>query len=255
MKKINLLLIISALISSCTTRIERPKLTGIIVDEQGVPVDSCMVGETFTDKNGRFELSEITHKGLVSFFGKNPIFIYEEIIKNGYEKRVLSTKSGRGGVSAGRIWDMDTIRLRKINTDFSTIKLKYIWLAGISKNLDTVFLTKKGQEYDEAKIDLISNKCDTYSRGYYYLGIDNLPKNVFERHIELNLTAKILKIKRVLIYGNTITSEKTKYDTIYTQGKWKQENKTISFQTNLPEINGVYNVVDFNYDSMQLVRK
>ncbi|WP_238404578.1 hypothetical protein, partial [Flavobacterium psychrophilum] len=69
------------------------------------------------------------------------------------------------------------------------------------------------------------------------------------------LTAKILKVKRVLIYGNTITSEKTKYDTIYTQGKWKQEHKTISFHTNLPEINGVYNVVDFNYNSMQLVKK
>ncbi|AIJ37089.1 hypothetical protein SL053_002424 [Flavobacterium psychrophilum] len=255
MKKIILLLIISVLIFSCTTKVVRPKLTGIIVDEQGVPVDSCMVGETFTDKNGRFELSEITYKGFVSFFGTNPTFIYEEIIKSGYEKRVLSAKSGRGGVSTGSIWDMDTIRLRKINTDFSAIKLKDIWLAGITKNLDTVFLTKKNQEYDEGKIDFISNKCDTYSRGYYYLGIDNLPKNVFERHIELDLTAKILKVKRVLIYGNTITSEKTKYDTIYTQGKWKQEHKTISFHTNLPEINGVYNVVDFNYNSMQLVKK
>jgi hypothetical protein len=254
MKKIILVLIIYVLIFSCTTKVARPKLIGIIVDEQGGSVDSCMVGETFTDKNGRFELSEITYKGFVSLFGRKPTFIYEEIIKSGYEKRVLSAQSGRGGVSVGNIWDMDTIRLRKINTDFSAIKLKDVWLAGITKNLDTIFLTKKGQEYDEGKIDFISNKCDTYSGGYYY-GIDNLPKNVFERHIELDLTTKILKVKRVLIYGDTITSEKTKYDTIYTQGKWVQEHKTISFHTNLPEINGVYNVVDFNYDSMQLVKK
>ncbi|MBO6200956.1 MAG: hypothetical protein J6N74_04975, partial [Chryseobacterium sp.] len=88
-----------------------------------------------------------------------------------------------------------------------------------------------------------------------FLGIDNLPKNVFERHIELDLTTNILKVKRVLIYGNTTTSEKTKYDTIYTQGNWKQEYKTISLNTSLPEINGIYNVVDFNYKSIQLVKK
>jgi hypothetical protein len=74
MKKINLVLIMSVLIFSCTTKVERPKLTGIIVDEQGVPVYSCMVGETFTDKNGRFELSEITYKGFVSLFGRKTYF-------------------------------------------------------------------------------------------------------------------------------------------------------------------------------------
>ena len=255
MKKTILVLIISVLIFSCTTAVVRPKLTGTIVDEYGIPVDSCAVGETHTDKNGRFELPEITYKAVVSLFGRNPIFIYEEIIKNGFEKRLLSGRSGRGGVSVGSIWNMDTIRLRKTNTDFSTIKLKDIWLAGITKNLDTVFLTKKDLKYDDGKIDFIANKCDTYSRGYYFLGIDNLPKNVFERHIDLDLTTQVLKIKRVLIYGDTKTSEKTKYDTIFAQGTWKQDHKTIFFNSNLPEINGIYNVVDFNYDSMQLVKK
>lgn len=254
MKKIILLLIVSVLAFSCTTKVERPKLIGIIVDEFGVPVAGCKVGETFTDKNGRFELSERKHKGFISFFGRLPIFISEDIIKSGYEKRRLNAESGRGGVSVGSIWNMDTIRLRKIATDFSEINLKDVWLAGITKNLDTVFLTKKGQEYDAGRIDFISNKCDTYSTGYYF-GIDNLPKNVFERHIELDLTSQTLKVKRVLIYGDPITSEKTKYDTIYTQGQWKQEHKTISFQTNLSEINGVYNVVDFNHNSMELVKK
>jgi len=254
MKNILLLLITSILIISCTNKVVRPKLTGIIVDEQGIPVDSCMVGETYTNKYGKYELSEIIDKGFISFFGRTPIFIDEQIIKNGYEERKLIARSGHGGISIGSIWDMDTIRLRKINTDFSTIKLNNVWLAGITKNLDTIFLTKKGQEYDEGKIDFISNYCDTYSTGYYF-GKNNLPVNVFERHIELDLTDKILKVKRVLIYGDTITSEKTKYDTIYSQGKWKQENKTLYFYTNLPEIDGAYNVVDFNYDSMQLVKK
>jgi len=255
MKNLILLLIFPLFIFSCTNKVLRPKLIGVIIDENGVPVDSCKVGETFTDKNGRFELSEITEMGFVSLFGRNPIFIDEEITKTGYEKRHLSAESGRGGVSEGSIWDMDTIRLRKINTDFSTIELKNVWLAGITKDLDTIFLTKKGQDYDEGEIDFISDNCDTYSRGYYFLGIDNLPKNVFERHIELDLTTNILKVKRVLIYGNTTTNEKTKYDTIYTQGNWKQEYKTISLNTSLPEINGIYNVVDFNYKSIQLVKK
>jgi len=255
MKKIFSLLIISILTISCISKVHRPKLIGVIVDEQGVPIDCCMIGETFTDKNGRYELPEIASTEFFSFFGGIPVFIEEQIKKNGYEERLLSARSGRGGIPIGTIWEMDTVRLRKKITDFSTIKLKGIWLAGMTKNLDTVFLTKKDLEYDEGKIDFISNKCDTYSRGYYFLGINNLPKNIFERHIELDLTGNILKVKRVLIYGDTITSEKTKYDTIYTHGKWKQEYKTLYFHTNLPEINGAYNVVDFNYDSMQLVKK
>lgn len=255
MKKIILLLIINVLIISCTNKVIRPKLIGIVVDEQGKPIDNCIVGETHTNKEGKYELTEITQMGFINLFGGTPIIVGEQIIKNGYEKRDLIARSGRGGLSIGSIWDMDTIRLRKINTDFSAIKLKNIWLAGITKNLDTVFLTKKYQEYDEGKIDFISNKCDTYSKGHYYLGIDNLPKNVFERHIELDLTDKILKVKRVLIYGDTITNEKTKYDTIYCKGKWKQENKTLYFYTNLTEISGDYSVIDFNYESMQLVKK
>lgn len=255
MKKIILLFIVSVLCFSCIKKVMRPKLTGVIVDEFGIPIDNCKVGETFTDKNGRFELPEITRRGFISFFGSSPIFISEEISKSGYEKKLLDAKSGRGGVSVGTVWDMDTISMRKIATDFSVIKLEDIWLAGITKNLDTIFLTKKNQEYDEGKIDYIADRCNTYSNGYYYLGIDNLPKNVFERHIELDLTTHNLKVRRVLIYGDTITSKKTKYDTIYSQGEWKQENKRIYFHTNLPEINGVYEVVDFNYDSFELVKK
>lgn len=242
------------MVFSCTNEVVRPKITGVIVDELDNPVDSCRVGETITNKHGRFELSEITDTGFISIFGRKPIFINEEIIKSGYEKKMLIANS-RHGISTGSVWDMDTIRLRKVITDFSLIKLENVWLAGITKNLDTIFLTKKDKEYDQGTIDIISNGCDTYSRGYYFLGIDNLPKSVFERHIELDLTNNILKVKRVLIYGDTITNNKTKYDTLYTQGKWKQEYKTISLHTNLSEINGVYNVVDFNNNSIKLVKK
>ena len=47
MKKTILVLIISVLIFSCTTAVERPKLTGTIVDEYGIPVDSCAVARHF----------------------------------------------------------------------------------------------------------------------------------------------------------------------------------------------------------------
>lgn len=254
MKNIFRLVIFSLLIFSCTKKVLRPKLTGVIIDEKGAPVDSCNVGETMTDRHGRFELPEITEMGFVTLFGRNPIFIREDIIKRGYEKRFLTAKSGRGGVSEGSAWDMDTIVLRKINKDFASIKLKDLWLAGMTKNNDTVFLTKKDKKYDEGEIDVIASNCDTYSRGYYF-GLDNLPKNVFERHIELDLRTDILKVKRVLIYGNTATSEKTKYDTIYTQGQWKQKDKTIFLHSTLSEINGNYNVVDFNHNSIKLVKQ
>ncbi|WP_103866501.1 hypothetical protein [Aquimarina sp. I32.4] len=255
MKILFSLLIVSVLITSCVSKVWRPKLIGIIVDEQGKPIDSCIVGETYTDKNGKFELLEKTTKEFFSVFGEPPIFISEQIRKNGYEPKQLIARNRYGGVSKGTIWDMDTVRLRKKITDFSRIKLKDYWLVSMTKKLDTVFMTKKEQEYDEAKIDFISRNCHTYSAGYYYVGINNLPENVFERHIELDLTDTILKIQKVLIYGDSITSEKTKYDTIYTQGTWKQEYKTLYFKTDLPEINGTYKVFNFNHDSMELVKQ
>ena len=242
------------LITSCTSEVIRPKLTGIIVDEQGKPIENCKVGEAFTDKNGKFELLEITQNKFIVRLGGYPVFISEEIKKKGYEDKELVGKSSRGGVSVGTVWDMDTIHLRKNITDFSKINLKNIWLASMTTNVDTLFMTKKNLEYDERKIDVIANSQYTYSTGYYY-GIDNLPDNVFERHIELDLTDSILSIQRVLIYGNPKTSDKTKYDTISTQGKWNIENQLFQFETNLTEINGFYKVDDFNYDSMVLIKQ
>lgn len=234
----------------------RPILKGTIVDEQGKPIDSCKVGETYTNKNGEFELSEKKTKKLFSFLGEPPIFISEKITKAGYEPKQLIGES-RHGISEGTIWDMNTVRLRKNISHFSQIQLKDHWLASMTKNLDTVFMTKKNQEYEynnSTKIDVISSKCHTYSSGYYYVGIDNLPQNVFERHIELDLTDTILNVQRVLVYGDATMTKKTN-DTIYTQGKWKQEHKTLYFQTGLTEINGTYKVIDFNYDSMELVKQ
>ena len=240
-------------ITSCTSEVIRPKLTGIIVDEQGKPVNNCKVGETLTDKNGKFELLELTRNVFIIKLGYVPVFIREDIKKKGYEDRILKARLGRGGVSVGSVLDMGTIRLRKNIVDFSQIDLQGVWLASTTKKLDTLFITKKNVEYDEGKIDVIANRQNTYSTGYYY-GIDNLPDNVFERHIELDLTDSILDVQRVLIYGNPKTSEKTQYDTIYTQGKWKIENQLFQFKTNLVEINGFYEVDDFNYDSMVLIK-
>lgn len=252
MKNPLLFLISLIFITSCTDKVLRPKITGVIVDENGIPVDSCKVGEAYTDKNGRFELAEITAKSFI--FREHPVFVSEEINKIGFEKRTLALRKLRGGVPVGSNWDMDTIRLRKTISEFSQLQSKNVWLAGITKNFDTLFLTKKGLQPDAGKIDYIANYSDTYSRGYYF-GLGNLPENVFERHIELDLRSPNLKVQRILIYGNKDTSEKTKHDTIYAQGTWKQEHKTISFNTTLPELNGVYKVVDFNYDSMKLVKE
>ncbi|WP_405246395.1 hypothetical protein [Cellulophaga sp. Asnod2-G02] len=248
-------LLISLLVTSCVTQVLRPKLTGTIVDEQGKPLVSCLVGDAYTDKNGNYELPEITAVRLFSFFGGSPIFLGEPVHKEGYEPKELVGGNRRGGVSLGTVWHMDTIRLRKTLTDFTKVTVQDHWLASMTKNLDTVFMTKKDLMYDRTKIDVIANNCDTYAKGYYYLGIDNLPKNVFERHIALDLTDSILDIQRVLIYADVKTSEKTKYDTIYTQGKWKQEHKTLFFETELPELNGTYKVVNFNYDSMELIKQ
>ncbi|WCM42683.1 hypothetical protein MG290_03115 [Flavobacterium sp. CBA20B-1] len=254
MKTTLTLIILSIFITSCTPVVVRPKMIGVIVDEQGKPIENCKVGETFSDKNGKFELSEITQNEFFIRFGNAPVGVSEKIEKKGYEDKRLQARKNRGGVPVGTVWDMDTIRLRKSITYFSQIDLQDIWLASMTKKQDTLFMTKKNQKYDEGKIDIIANVQDTYSNGYYF-GIDNLPENVFERHIELDLTDSIINIQRVLIYGNSQTSKKTKYDTLYTQGKWTREDQLFHFNTNLPELNGNYKVDTFNYDSMILIKQ
>ena len=67
-------LLISLLVTSCVTQVLKPKLTGTIVDEQGKPLDSCLVGDAYTDKNGNYELPEITAVRLFSFFGGLSVF-------------------------------------------------------------------------------------------------------------------------------------------------------------------------------------
>ncbi|WP_165748308.1 hypothetical protein [Cellulophaga sp. Z1A5H] len=255
MKKLILCIIFFSLIASCVTQVLRPKLTGTIVDEEGKPLDSCLVRDVYTDDHGNYELPEITSKRLFSFYGGLPIFISERIHKEGYEPKELVGGNSRGGISVGSVWNMDTIRLRKALTDFSKVNVHAHWHASMTKNLDTVFMTKKDLEYDPTKVDFIARRHDTYARGYYFFGIDNLPENVFERHIAVTLADSTLNIQRVLIYGDVKTSEKTKYDTIYAQGKWKQVHKILSFETDLPELNGSYKVVDFNHDSMELIKQ
>ena len=158
MKKLYLLLLFCVLITSCVTKVSRPKLTGTIVDESGTPLDSCQVGETYTDKDGNFVLKEMTYKGFISLFGSGPTFISERVTKNGYEAKELMEGNRRGGISPGSVWKIDTIEMRKILTDFSKINMKDTWLASMTKNLDTVYMTKKNQEDDRSKIDFIAKE-------------------------------------------------------------------------------------------------
>lgn len=161
MRKLYIFFLFSGLLISCDAKVVRPKLTGTVVDEKGNPLENCQVGASYTNKNGNYVLEEIINKGFITPFGSAPIFISEVVSKKGYEPKELIGGTVRGGISKGTVWKMDTIRLRKRIGDFSEINLKDTWLASMTKNRDTVFLTKKNQEHDQSKIDFIANYQDT----------------------------------------------------------------------------------------------
>ncbi|EMM86104.1 hypothetical protein LEP1GSC039_2153 [Leptospira santarosai str. 2000027870] len=81
---------ISILLLSCVSRLRRPELVGTIVDYDKNPIEGCAVGETSTDRNGKFVLPERRYYEFF-FIWKLRHFMYlRELKKKGFiEKKFI----------------------------------------------------------------------------------------------------------------------------------------------------------------------
>lgn len=104
--------------SSCISRLERPAISGVIVDENKKPIAGCRVGETTTDINGSFHLKEIRYN---KFFIPEmftleapPVMVSEIIDKKGYKKDTINIfQTFGGGQKKGAKLDLGMIILKK----------------------------------------------------------------------------------------------------------------------------------------------
>jgi len=88
----------------------RPIITGRVLDYQGNPIEKCQVGEVFTDKKGYFRLPEKRyHEFPFIGFEAPPVYVSEEVKKEGYEPDVIVMMSRYGGGNRRGTFGLQTI--------------------------------------------------------------------------------------------------------------------------------------------------
>lgn len=105
------------LLSGClVSRTARPIIKGYVYDaETKTPLRGCMVGNTFTDNRGYYEMKE---KRYLQFTTPGteapPVMLRERVIMEGYQPDSLfSLHLYGGGMPKGASWIMDTIFMKK----------------------------------------------------------------------------------------------------------------------------------------------
>ncbi len=104
------------LCSCIISRTSRPILTGYVYDSSNnQPIDSCLVGNVFTNSIGYYQLEEKRYKEFVIHGTEAPPVMINEIVeKKGYESSILKGFSKYGGASRkGTRWKMDTVFLKR----------------------------------------------------------------------------------------------------------------------------------------------
>lgn len=135
------------LVFSCISRMQRPILKGTILDYDGNPVANCSVGETVTDKFGKYTLPEIRYNAFllaeILTMEAGPVFIEEKISKKDFETDFVVGFNRYGtGTRKGTTWDMDTVFLKREKENFSKMLKGQFDIYTTQKN-DTLILKKK----------------------------------------------------------------------------------------------------------------
>lgn len=104
--------------SSCISRLGRPAISGVIVDENKKPIEGCRVGETTTDINGSFHLKVIRYNKFfipeMFMLEAPPVMVSEIIDKKGYKKDTINIfQTFGGGQKKGAKLDLGMIILKK----------------------------------------------------------------------------------------------------------------------------------------------
>ena len=104
--------------SCLISRTARPKLTGYVYDSSNnQPIDSCLVGNVFTNSEGYYQLEEKRYREFVLPGTEAPPIMINEIVeKEGYESSSIEAFSKYGGANRkGAHWKIDTIFLKRKN--------------------------------------------------------------------------------------------------------------------------------------------
>lgn len=111
-----MIVIMCFLLTACISRLSRPEIRGVIVDESQHPLIGVKVGETFTNAHGEFKLPEQRYWAFVlkEFMYREapPVYVQENVIKAGYMPCQLKyySKFG-GGIAKGAQHLIGTVQL------------------------------------------------------------------------------------------------------------------------------------------------
>lgn len=255
MKKISKIIfgfLLLTIFVSCISRMARPRLTGTILDFDKKPIANCSIGETVTDKYGRFELPEIRYNKffLTEIFVMEapPVMVQEKIKKEGYEMKITNLFNRFGGGSKkGTIWRMDSIFLKKEKyEDFRKI-IHNKWMIAVNPKIDTLFLIKAN--YNEV--------CKTMKCGKFWHEYNVHSENLLDGSVQKKWFKKhIVNLRKDGSYTvhktDGLTSEIKETDSILTTGFFDYDEKSIRFKNEKKELNGKYEIIDFDYEYMKL---
>ncbi len=260
MKRILFILHISILLLSCVSRLKRPELFGTIVDYDKNPVEGCRVGETSTDKNGKFILPEIRYYEFFLQLEAPPLLISEIIKKEGFYKNEIYTFDPRGGGGGkGSKWDLGVIYLKKMNASININKLLMsTWKVSTNKKIDTLYFIKS----NITDISCYTRECrDFYSKYSQYTNNyfrpNSLPEEIFQKFITINFYSDgLFKAEKIVKYREKDGSHKSNSSvTLNTNGKWLiDEELNIQLQSDFEELNGKFSLSKLEYEFLELNR-
>ena len=259
--------ILSLGLSSCISRLARPQITGFVVDYDKKPIMGCQVGETLTDKNGRFILPERRYNEFLltemMVMEAPPLFVFESIEKDGFESDIIYMSSPfGGGIQKGAKYPMDTIFLKKVDQKFDLQAILHDskWNIGYTKDADTLYLVKDGFEKwcKTSRCKPFITKYDRLTDNYYHTNDKNLPDGMIRRltTVELNRTNSALKLQQIRQYESTFDGPNIPPDTLNTKGAWQLiGNDIIEFRIDeLNIISGRFIISDIDLYQLKLTK-
>ena len=217
----------------------RPIITGRVLDYQGNPIEKCQVGEVFTDKKGYLRLPEKRyHEFTFIGFEAPPVYVSEEVKKEGYESdMIVMWNPYGGGASKGTVWTANDIYLRRVG---EKITLKEV----LDNTEREVVYTEDGQLMGFLCTD--TRDIPSTSRVYDRLKMfNNIKEEAYQGKRKYYVATKMLFDKGELCFSEYLDDEMTQEATYYGRYKFLSDS-IVQIEMNHPEIKGKYRSEDFD---------
>lgn len=254
------------LLGGCISRLSRPIITGVIVDDDHRPVASCSVGETVTAADGTFRLPEKRYRKFflpeLMIMEAPPLWVREAIVKEGFDPDYISIFSRfGGGQGKGAQYRMDTIYLREKGqqVDVKTLLSNTQWQWSTTQNADTVYMIREGFR-DWCKTErcsLFYRKYETLTDHSYSGHANHLPDGVLRRNITVYFGAdKSIDLQQTDYYKSTFEGPDKIPNTLRVKGSRELRGNTI-LQLDIkqmPLMSGRYQLAEADRYQLMMVR-